>query len=122
VELTIILHIYQVDSLHSYLHSALQTTNATSDNLDRRFSLLSSSLTSPFQSSPASTHAASLSHPALLRSPSRLATAQQGYDPQDLLRALSRIDAERPPAQISDEARRAVREVQRVAAGSPRGG
>lgn len=35
-------------------------------------------------------------------------------DPQDLLRALSRVDAERPPALVGDAARRAVREVQRV--------
>ncbi|KAH9924106.1 Mis12-Mtw1 protein family-domain-containing protein [Amylocystis lapponica] len=46
-------------------------------------------------------------------------------DPQDLLRALSRIDAERPPAQVGDAALRAVREVQRATdagAGSWSGG
>jgi kinetochore protein Mis13/DSN1 len=35
-------------------------------------------------------------------------------DPQDVLRALAMVDAERPPAQVGDAARRAVREVQRV--------
>jgi len=38
----------------------------------------------------------------------------RSHDPQDLLRALSRLDAERPPSQVGDQARRAVREVQRV--------
>ena len=38
----------------------------------------------------------------------------QAHNPQDLLRALSCLDAERPPAQIGDQARRAAREVQRV--------
>jgi hypothetical protein len=33
--------------------------------------------------------------------------------PQELLRALSRLDAERPPVQVGDAARRAVRQVQR---------
>ncbi|KAG6851988.1 hypothetical protein C0991_004394, partial [Blastosporella zonata] len=32
----------------------------------------------------------------------------------ELLRALARMDAARPPAQVSDAARRALREVQRV--------
>ena len=36
-------------------------------------------------------------------------------DPQDLLRALSRVDARRPQAQVGDAARRAAREVQRAA-------
>jgi len=100
---------FKVDSLHSYLNSALQTTNAASDDLDSRFSLLSLSLASRSQSlPPSSTH---LAHPTLYRTSS---LPQQTQDPQDLLRALSRLDAERPPAQVGDQARRAVREVQRV--------
>lgn len=35
-------------------------------------------------------------------------------DPQDVLRALSRIDMQRPPAQVGDSARRAAREAQRA--------
>ncbi|KAF8624426.1 hypothetical protein AX17_007135 [Amanita inopinata Kibby_2008] len=46
--------------------------------------------------------------------PSQAAAAPGGIDPQDLLRALSRVDRLRPPALVGDAARRAVREVQRV--------
>jgi len=38
----------------------------------------------------------------------------QNHDPMALLRALARVDGERPPAMVGDAARRAVREVQRV--------
>lgn len=36
------------------------------------------------------------------------------HEPMELLRALARVDIERPPAMVGDAARRAVREVQRV--------
>ncbi|KZP20716.1 hypothetical protein FIBSPDRAFT_861449 [Athelia psychrophila] len=111
---------FKVDSLHSYLHSALQTTNAAAEDLDARFSVLSlalaarSALPQPMRST--STAASLISAPALAQGPSAT------HEPQDLLRALARMDAHRPPAQIGDAARRAVREVQRVgpAAGAER--
>ncbi|KIM80325.1 hypothetical protein PILCRDRAFT_822455 [Piloderma croceum F 1598] len=109
---------FKVDSLHSYLNSALQTTNAASDDLDARFSLLSLSLAARSQSflpSLSTTHTSNpLAHPTLYRTSSLPNPNLQARDPQDLLRALSRLDAERPPAQVGDQARRAVREVQRV--------
>jgi kinetochore protein Mis13/DSN1 len=106
----------QIDSLHASLNTALQTTNAVTDDLDARFSLLSLSLSSRSQSLPAFSSAL-LSNPSTLSNPTLYRTTSLSHphpDPQDLLRALSRIDVERPPAQIGDEARRAVREVQRV--------
>jgi len=98
----------KVDSLFSYLNSALQTTNAASDTLDARFSILSLFLASRSQPIPP-TLSRSFSHASLA-----LAFPYQQHDPQDILRTLSCIDIERPPAEIGDEARRAVREVQRV--------
>ena len=41
-------------------------------------------------------------------------------DPQDLIRALTRVDTERPPGDVGDAARRAKREVQRSNGGSER--
>ena len=107
-KLTIPITHAQVDSLHAHLHTALQTTNAASASLDARFALLSLSLASRSQSQslPPPTHP-SAPFPA----------HRHQHDPHDLLRALSRIDVERPPAQIGDAARRAVREVQRVGEG-----
>ena len=106
--------------MHSYLNSALQTTNAASDDLDARFSLLSLTLAARSQSLPlpppsSSIHTSNpLAHPTLYRTSPLPNPILQARDPQDLLRALSRLDAERPPAQVGDQARRAVREVQRV--------
>ena len=37
-----------------------------------------------------------------------------GPDPADLMHALSRVDEERPPAQVGEAARRAARELQRA--------
>lgn len=104
----------QVDSLHGYLSSALQTTDAASEDLDARFSVLSLSLASRSQIHPHSAPPQSTTS-SLLSAPS--STVLPTHDPQDLLRALSRVDALRPPAQIGDAARRAVREVQRATEG-----
>ncbi|KAI0760969.1 Mis12-Mtw1 protein family-domain-containing protein [Trametes elegans] len=102
---------FTMDRIHTFANSALETTRVAEADLDRRFALLNISLTSRSQPAPPTAH----SDPAALSSyippthPRSPAT-----DPQDLLRALSRIDADRPQTQVGDAARRAVREVQRA--------
>ncbi|KAI0707056.1 Mis12-Mtw1 protein family-domain-containing protein [Earliella scabrosa] len=100
---------YTMDRLHTFANSAIQTTRVAEGNLDRRFALLNISLVSRSQPAPPTAH----SDPTALSSyiiPSQ--PRPPATDPQDLLRALSRIDADRPQG---DAARRAVREVQRAA-------
>ncbi|KAH8074803.1 Mis12-Mtw1 protein family-domain-containing protein [Cristinia sonorae] len=104
---------FMVDNLHMISHSVLEMTRTAESDLDRRFALLNLSLSSrsqppPFAHSPATTPLSSYLPPSGNRVPSTT-------DPQDLLRALSRVDAERPQTQVGDAARRAAREVQRVA-------
>ncbi|TBU55459.1 Mis12-Mtw1 protein family-domain-containing protein [Dichomitus squalens] len=103
---------HTVDRLHTFANSALQTTRVSEADFDRRFALLNLSLASRSQPALSSTHAdtTALSSYILPLHPRPPPT-----DPQDLLRALSRIDADRPQTQVGDAARRAVREVQRVA-------
>ncbi|KAG2153986.1 Mis12-Mtw1 protein family-domain-containing protein [Suillus clintonianus] len=106
---------FKVDSLFSFVNSAVQTTNVAESELDYRFSLLSLALSTRSRSLPPSSHSSSLS--------SHLPLIQGGLnqhlpeDQQDLFRALSRVDMDRPPAKVGDAAWRAVREVQRVKEG-----
>ncbi|KAH7884268.1 Mis12-Mtw1 protein family-domain-containing protein [Phlebopus sp. FC_14] len=105
---------FKLDSLYSYVHSAVQMANTAEAELDHRFSLLSLALSSRSHSLPPPPPSASntlSSHLPLLR---RGVSHPPGESPRDILRALSRIDRERPPGKIGDAARRAVREVQRV--------
>ncbi|KAI0366174.1 hypothetical protein BV20DRAFT_952953 [Pilatotrama ljubarskyi] len=102
---------YTMDRVHTFANAALQTTRVAEADLDRRFALLNISIVSRSQPALPPGHAdptalSSYIPPSLPRPPAT--------DPQDLLRALSRIDAERPQTQVGDAARRAVREVQRA--------
>lgn len=105
---------FKVDSLFSFVHSAVQATNVAESELDYRFSLLSLALSTRSRSLPPSSQISSLSsHLPIQRGSSQ----HPPEDQQDLFRALSRVDMDRPPAKVGDAARRAVREVQRVQEG-----
>ncbi|KAG2060752.1 hypothetical protein BDR06DRAFT_1048284 [Suillus hirtellus] len=105
---------FKVDSLFSFVHSAVQATNVAESELDYRFSLLSLALSTRSRSLPPSSQISSLSsHLPIQRGLSQ----HPPEDQQDLFRALSRVDMDRPPAKVGDAARRAVREVQRVQEG-----
>ncbi|KZT67919.1 hypothetical protein DAEQUDRAFT_365617 [Daedalea quercina L-15889] len=104
---------YTMDRLHSLTNSALETTRIAETDLARRFAMLNISLAS--RSQPAPTTLPSTSGALSSYLPPSLSRPPPTTDPQDLLRALSRIDAERPQNQVGDAARRAVREVQRAA-------
>ncbi|OCH85569.1 hypothetical protein OBBRIDRAFT_739709 [Obba rivulosa] len=99
---------FKLDRLHGLANSALESTRVSEADLDRRFALLNISLVSRSQHAPLSTSTLSSYLPPTLSRP------QPTTDPQDLLRALSRVDAARPQTQVGEAARRAVREVQRA--------
>ncbi|KAG1750278.1 Mis12-Mtw1 protein family-domain-containing protein [Suillus lakei] len=105
---------FKVDSLFSFIHSAVQTTNVAESELDYRFTLLSLALSTRSRSLPPSSHSSSLSSHLPIQSG---LSQPPPEDQQDLFRALSRVDMDRPPAKVGDAARRAVREVQRVKEG-----
>ncbi|CCM06771.1 uncharacterized protein FIBRA_09069 [Fibroporia radiculosa] len=103
---------HTMDRLHALTNSALETTRMAEADLNRRFSLLNVSLAS--RSQPASSTLPSSSGALSSYLPPSLSRPPPTTDPQDLLRALSRIDATRPHNKVGDAARRAVREVQRA--------
>ena len=103
----------QIDRLHSLSNSALETTRIAETDLNRRFAMLNISLATRSQPAPTSLPSTSGALSSYL--PPSLSRPPPTTDPQDLLRALSRIDAERPQTQVGDAARRAAREVQRAA-------
>ncbi|KAL6298336.1 Mis12-Mtw1 protein family-domain-containing protein [Sparassis latifolia] len=103
---------YTMDRLHTIANSALHTTRMSEMDLDRRFALLNISLGARTQAAPSALPSSSTSLSSYL--PPSLTRPSPTTDPQDLLRALSRVDAQRPQAQVGDAARRAVREVQRA--------
>ncbi|KAI0260444.1 hypothetical protein BC834DRAFT_1044616 [Gloeopeniophorella convolvens] len=107
--------LYRTDHLHSLVNPAVQLTNAATTDLDQRFAHLSTALHAHTQRPPlpAPTPTPTQSTPALATYlPPRPATAAS--DPHNLLRALARVDAARPPAQLGAAASRAAREVLRA--------
>lgn len=111
---------FKLDRLHAWTNSALQTTNIAETDLDHRFALLSFALASRSAAPPAAGSLPTTSLSVLAPAQAKALAPGKGIappDPQDLLRALTRVDAERPPAQIGDTARRAVREAQRAQEG-----
>lgn len=89
-------------------HSALETTLLAETDLDRRFAALNISILSRSRSGPPSSSVLSAYLPPSITRP------PQTTDPQDLLGAMSRLDADRPQTQVGDAARRAAKEVQRA--------
>lgn len=101
----------QLDNVGQRSQAALQCTDKIRDELDRRFADLSTVITSMnvLPPIPSDSLPPRLLHIPLGPSPHPIVT-----DPQDILRALSRIDIQRPPTQVGDSARRAAREAQRA--------
>lgn len=104
---------FKVDSLYSYVNSAVQATDMAEAELDYRFSLLSLALSARSHSLPPPPSSSSSLSSCLPRTQRGL-SHPPGESPRDVLRALSRIDKERPPGKIGDAARKAMREVQRA--------
>ena len=90
---------------------ALKCTSAIEDELDRRFADLNTAIASTNVLPPIPNDTLPPRLPHIPHGPN---THPVMTDPQDALRALSRLDMQRPPAQVGDSARRAAREAQRA--------
>ncbi|KAI0248866.1 Mis12-Mtw1 protein family-domain-containing protein [Lactifluus subvellereus] len=101
--------LYKTDELHSFVNTAVQSAGVAETDLDRRFTHLTHILHARTQHAAAPT----------TQPPSALSTylpprPADPSDSRDLLRALARVDAARPPAQVGAAASRAAREVLRA--------
>ena len=101
----------QLETLDQLSRAALECACTIEDELDRRFAGLNIAIASTNVLPPIPNDALP---PRLLYIPHCPSTHPAMTDPQDVLRALSRIDMQRPPAQVGDSARRAAREAQRA--------
>ena len=101
----------QLEILDQWSRAARECAYSIEDELDRRFADLNLAITSTNVLPPIPSDALP---PRLLHIPHGPSLHPITADPQDVLRALSRIDIQRPPAQVGDSARRAAREAQRA--------
>ena len=105
---------YKVDRIFSFTSAARTTTNIAEKALNERFDILTANLTSrinPFPQ-PAEEVGSGSSTQLLSTYVAEPRSKSTAPDPMDLMRALARVDEERPPTQVGDAARRAAREVQ----------
>lgn len=108
---------FTIDQLYSRTHAAKMTTDITERMLNERFAILTSNLASRIDPLSSATQATGAQTTQLLSTyvgSSGTTKRNGGFDPIDMMRALSRVDQERPPAQVGEAARRAAREVQRA--------
>jgi kinetochore protein Mis13/DSN1 len=107
---------FTIDELYSRTSAAKTTTDIAERVLNERFDFLNSNLASRIDPLDFGTGASGSQTTQLLSTYVTPGTTRRpgGLDPMDVMRALSRVDEERPPAQVGDAARRAVREVQRA--------
>ena len=101
----------QLEGLGRRSQEALECMRTVEDELDRRFADLNIAITSTHVLPPIPNEALP---PRLFHIPHGPKPHPIMTDPQDVLRALSRLDMQRPPAQVGDSARRAAREAQRA--------
>ncbi|CAA7269447.1 unnamed protein product [Cyclocybe aegerita] len=106
---------FKVDQIYTFANAARATTNIAEKALNERFDVLSANLASRTRPILSSGDSGGTEGSAQLISTyvagSSVSTVP---DPLDIMRALSRVDQSRPPAQVGDAARRAAREVQRA--------
>ena len=115
---------FKIDRLSSFIHTARSRTCIAEKALNERFDIIASNLKSrlnlfpphPLSRPSATTDPSSSSSqmPTTYITNPRTTSSGAIPDPQDLMRALTRVDKERPPGMVTDAAWRAAREVQRV--------
>ncbi|KAI0052346.1 hypothetical protein FA95DRAFT_1387548 [Auriscalpium vulgare] len=101
---------YQIDELHTLVNTATPTASVATADLARSFALMSLTLASHAQAHPHPHHPPAVSSASAALS-AYLPPSTHEPDPQELFRALSRVDMARPPAQRGDAALRALREM-----------
>ncbi|KAF8896025.1 hypothetical protein BD779DRAFT_1667899 [Infundibulicybe gibba] len=107
---------FNLDRVHMFANAARATTNIAKRHLDHQFALLSTTLKArayPPPPTPDDMEAGEDRMGAQVLS-TYLRPPRPPVSPRDVLRALARVDCERPPAMVGDAARRAAREVQRI--------
>ena len=112
---------FKVDQIYSFISTARATTRIAEKALNQRFDIIASNLKSrlnphPHPSTDSSSSSGSSTHilTTYITNPQSKATSTGSADSLDLMRALTRVDQERPPGMVGDAALRAVKEVQRV--------
>jgi kinetochore protein Mis13/DSN1 len=101
----------QTDKIHGLINTAIQTASIAETDLDRRFTHLSHILHARTQRA---TTAPATHQPAPALSTYLPPRPADPSESRDLFRALARVDAARPPAQVGMAASRAAREVLRA--------
>jgi kinetochore protein Mis13/DSN1 len=105
---------FKIDQIFSFVNAARATTYIAEKALNERFDIIASNLKSrlnPHPPRPPSAAADSTHMPTTYITNPRSTAVP---DPLYLMRALTRVDKERPPGMVTDAAWRAAREVQRV--------
>lgn len=107
---------FNLDQLFAYVSTARSIANVAEMDLNQRFGIVSAALEarSNVQLGKEKTSTGDGLSGAQVLDTYAPRPGVGAADPQELLRALARVDRERPPAKIGDAARRAVREVQRA--------
>ena len=114
---------FKIDQIFSFINAARATTYVAEKALNEKFDIIASNLKSrlnPYPPHPligpsatADSSSSSTQMPTTYITNPR-STFGATLDPVDLMRALARVDKERPPGMVTDAAWRAAREVQRV--------
>lgn len=109
---------FKVDKLYTWASAAKRTVDIGEASLNERFEVLNANLDAKLhpRALPSRSGSGEGSGANVLSSyvcSSSSAVPGGTVAPLELLRALGRVDKERPPALVGDEARRAAREVQR---------
>jgi kinetochore protein Mis13/DSN1 len=105
---------FKADHLYALASTARTSLDVIERTLDQRFEQLNLHLTAR-SGLPRPVHdPGSGSGAQILSTYVKQDPGMTGPDAMDVMRALARVDMERPPAMVGDEARRAVREVQRA--------
>jgi len=105
---------FTIDELYSRTSAAKTTTDIAERMLNERYDLLNSNLASRLGSGTDGSGSQTTQLLSTYVTPPGTTMRPGGVDLMDMMRALSRVDEERPPGQVGDAARRAVREVQRA--------
>lgn len=105
---------FKIDQIFSYINAARATTYIAERALNERFDIIASNLKSRLKLHPPHPPSATADSTQMLTTYITNPRSTAIPDPLDLMRALTRVDKERPPGMVTDAAWRAAREVQRV--------
>ena len=105
---------FKIDQIYSFINAARVTTYITEKALNERFDIIASNLKSRLNPHPPHPPPSATDSTQTLTTYITNPRFTANPDPLDLMRALTRVDKERPPGMVTDAAWRAAREVQRV--------